>query len=259
MGSSKTWPALLSILVLLSLGLSVVSLFTVLREEPQAETVQEPRDSAPAAGGTIAGETLGDEVAVLREQLRWMNERVHRLEGGREPRPGKGGAAGSEEQPEVQEEGKPLTVDGENIAVFLQDGGYEPFLEYFGKPDKQTERSDGSRWLHYYKKGIKAHVDYYGKVLEIQFFGEARSDNRVATGRWVGVYDPDGKWYRPCRYFIDGVSAGMHVVEVFRNWGAPDKRNHRADGTELMVYESRNLALVVDENYRVIEMEFSKK
>ena len=114
-------------------------------------------------------------------------------------------------------------------------------LASLGPPDERSERE-----LHYYEQGVRVLLDEHGAVERVEVFGEATGAGPSdANGNRQGRFEQGGKWYRPGKWALHGVTMGMPGEEVVRHLGYPESVDRDALGLFHLWYPKLSLKLVL--------------
>ncbi len=102
---------------------------------------------------------------------------------------------------------------------------------------------DADAVLRYYAQGLRVVLDGEAQVLEVELFGEARSD--AAEGEVTPP--PEAPLYRPQPWELGGIMIGMNGAQVRRVLGRPDQdRTITPQGRRLLEYTDRNMIVELD-------------
>lgn len=110
----------------------------------------------------------------------------------------------------------------------------------FGEPEAVT-----SRERNYYKKGVSVRLDESGFVESVTYHGQHASDSQDVNGNYGGLFQKDGRWYRPQLWTVNGLTVGDSIDAVLGELGLSDETLTDINSQQYLYYRSKKLTVKV--------------
>lgn len=109
-----------------------------------------------------------------------------------------------------------------------------------GEPDAVTATA-----RNYYKKGVSVRLDESGYVQSVTYHGQHASDTQDVNGNYGGLFQKDGRWYRPQLWTVNGLTVGDSIDTVLSELGLSDETLADINSQQYLYYRSRKLTIKV--------------
>ena len=228
----------------------------------QADVAPAPARAIPVAD-PVALDGLLRRVERVETEIAALRDALARIQ----PRASDGRSASPEDGPPAV--GAPAVVDPDappplplreladaDLAALDVHNARAALVARFGKPNREVAGLNGDARLYFYEAGVEAWVDSTGRLGEMQLYGEPRSPVRSQKGRYLGLFEDEGEWFRPQRWRIDGVGIGTYLADVYERWGKAEEVLDHQNGELWVTYEARRIKLQIDWSHRVQHIEF---